>query len=123
MFAAHAIAEENVIAKRFEIQAHLKKSLFDYVSYNEIPIPEEGFRQDFIISLVDQCYSLITNQFSQLSQWNRIYGFIQNSESRYERMDDVELEELFIASREKEICLNSLMKIGDQDQKEGDEFS
>lgn len=36
---------------------------------------------------------------------------------RYERIDDVELEELFIASRDKEICLNSSMKIGDQEQK------
>lgn len=81
MSAVHAIAEENVIAKRFAIQAHLKKCLFDYVSYNEIPMPKEDFRQDFIISLVDQCFSLITNQFSQLPQWNEIYGFIQNSES------------------------------------------
>ena len=51
--------------------------LFQYETDGEVQTLKGGFCHDTIF-LVNQGFSSIKDRFSQLPEWNEIYGFIQN---------------------------------------------
>lgn len=68
------------IEKRFEPQMCYKNKNKMFI-WLWVQTSEECFHQEFFISLVGYGLSSVNSQFSQLFQWNEIYGFNQNLES------------------------------------------
>ena len=78
---AKAIADQATVEITFEFpeqRQRKKRALFDYEGRDDRPqmTPEEGYKRDVFLPLVDKALSSIKERFSQLDSFRDLYGFL-----------------------------------------------
>lgn len=80
---AKAIADEMNVEARFKVKRlRRKNTLFDYEAKDEPKDdPEERFRTEYFLRVVDQCLASLKSCFQQFESYNSNFGFHFNSQT------------------------------------------